>query len=412
MRRYNGSGWDIIMKFRNLLIIIFLSFLVVEQSGFANDLVVHYSYDSVGNLVEITAGPDANGDGVPDDSSFWTNHPPVASNGTLSTTVDTAATGTLAATDADDDPLTFSIVTNGTLGAATVTDTATGAFTYTPNAGVTGTDTFTFKANDGLVNSNTATVTIQIESSPSSLWAAYNFQPAGSELPSGYSMDSGGVFDSGLGYGWIQGPGSLGTRDRNSSASPDQTYDTLIHVDPSSVWEMAVENGNYDVTVCVGDPLYPDSHHRVQIEGVSAIDGYLDAGTMWIENMVRVVVEDGTLTLTFSGSDPYAKLDWLKIYSVDATNVAPTATDGTLTTTADAAAIGTLTATDAGGDPLTFSIVTNGTLGTASITNPATGAYTYTPNSGASGIDSFTFKANDARRGRRKEEGRGSDRGN
>ena len=37
----------------------------------------------------------------------------------------------------------------------------------------------------------------------------------------------------------------------------------------------------------------------------------------------------------------------------------------------------------------------NGTKGTAVVTNASTGAYTYTPNAGATGADSFTFKAND-----------------
>jgi len=41
--------------------------------------------------------------------------------------------------------------------------------------------------------------------------------------------------------------------------------------------------------------------------------------------------------------------------------------------------------------------VSNGTLGTATITNPATGAVVYTPSPGATGIDTFTFVANDGR---------------
>ncbi|MBI3909479.1 MAG: hypothetical protein HY320_00930 [Armatimonadetes bacterium] len=37
-----------------------------------------------------------------------------------------------------------------------------GSFSYTPNAGATGTDSFTYRANNGLVDSNVATVTISI----------------------------------------------------------------------------------------------------------------------------------------------------------------------------------------------------------------------------------------------------------
>ncbi len=95
------------------------------------------------------------------------NHAPVASNGAITTSSNTAVSGMLVATDADSNPLTFSIVTNGTKGTATVTNAATRAYTYTPNADSTGTDTFTFKANDGLLDSNVATITVTIQASTS-----------------------------------------------------------------------------------------------------------------------------------------------------------------------------------------------------------------------------------------------------
>lgn len=86
------------------------------------------------------------------------NVPPVVEDGSITTSQNTPVNGTLVATDANDDPLTYSIVENGTLGTAVITDANTGAFTYTPNDDVTGTDTFTFIANDGQADSNTATI--------------------------------------------------------------------------------------------------------------------------------------------------------------------------------------------------------------------------------------------------------------
>jgi VCBS repeat-containing protein len=90
------------------------------------------------------------------------NDAPAASNGSLSTSEDTAAKGTLSATDVDGDALTYSIVANGAKGTVAITNAATGAFTYTPNANVNGTDAFTFRASDGTLFSNTATVTVTI----------------------------------------------------------------------------------------------------------------------------------------------------------------------------------------------------------------------------------------------------------
>jgi hypothetical protein len=94
------------------------------------------------------------------------NRPPVALNGNLTTQQDTAAYGTLQAADPDGDGLTFSIVANGTKGTATITDTATGAFSYLPDLNMTGTDSFTFKVSDGILESEPATVTITIEAPP------------------------------------------------------------------------------------------------------------------------------------------------------------------------------------------------------------------------------------------------------
>jgi hypothetical protein len=63
----------------------------------------------------------------------------------------------LAATDIDSSSLTYSIVTQPSHGTVTITNTATGAYKYTPSANYNGADSFTFKANDGTADSNTAT---------------------------------------------------------------------------------------------------------------------------------------------------------------------------------------------------------------------------------------------------------------
>ena len=76
-------------------------------------------------------------------------------------------------------------------------------------------------------------------------------------------------------------------------------------------------------------------------------------------------------------------------------NSAPVAQDGTLTVTEDIATSGTLPATDADGPPLTYSIVTDPSHGTLTITDLATGTYLYTPDVDYHGPDSFTFQVND-----------------
>lgn len=87
------------------------------------------------------------------------NQAPIAHEGNAITNEDTPTAVTLQATDADNDLLTYSLVTNPSKG--TLSGTAPN-LTYTPNANANGSDSFTFLANDGYVNSNTATFSLTI----------------------------------------------------------------------------------------------------------------------------------------------------------------------------------------------------------------------------------------------------------
>jgi VCBS repeat-containing protein len=88
---------------------------------------------------------------------------PVAQDGTLATNEDTAASGSLAATDVDNpaSDLTYAVVTGPAHGSLSL-DKATGQYTYTPAANYNGPDTFTWKANDGQLDSNVAAVSISV----------------------------------------------------------------------------------------------------------------------------------------------------------------------------------------------------------------------------------------------------------
>jgi hypothetical protein len=90
---------------------------------------------------------------------------PVANNDSYTTTQGTALTvaapGVLGNdTDADNDPLTASLVASPSNGSVTLN--ANGSFTYTPGNNFFGSDSFTYVANDGHQNSNTATVNIKV----------------------------------------------------------------------------------------------------------------------------------------------------------------------------------------------------------------------------------------------------------
>ena len=76
--------------------------------------------------------------------------------------------------------------------------------------------------------------------------ASINFQPAGAPVPTGYLADTGSVYGtraSGLTYGWNTAAAVDGVRDRNSTLSADQRYDTLNHIRAGYTWQIAVPNG-------------------------------------------------------------------------------------------------------------------------------------------------------------------------
>lgn len=145
---------------------------------------------------------------------------------------------------------------------------------------------------------------------------AINFQPASVPVPEGFLPDSGGSFESSNGYGWLSVSSGLKGRDRDSAESENQAYDTMIHVAPSSVWEITVPNGDYTVTVVNGDASFPTGTQNVQAEGVTIFDNkILSQDTRWVEGAANVSVFDGKLSLTFTGSSDPARLCWLTIVS-------------------------------------------------------------------------------------------------
>jgi len=88
-----------------------------------------------------------------------TSQAPTADPQWVSTAEDTPVEIVLTGSDPDCDPLTYSVVSgpsHGALGGIAPN------VTYTPTANYNGTDSFTFVVNDGVVNSEPATVTIEV----------------------------------------------------------------------------------------------------------------------------------------------------------------------------------------------------------------------------------------------------------
>ena len=98
---------------------------------------------------------------VPDVIIPEPNTAPVANNLTATVEVNLTITGFLSGSDADNNPLTYTIITNGRHGTATITNAATGAFSYRAGANA-GSDNITYKVNDGIEDSNIATLVVTV----------------------------------------------------------------------------------------------------------------------------------------------------------------------------------------------------------------------------------------------------------
>jgi glucose/arabinose dehydrogenase len=148
-------------------------------------------------------------------------------------------------------------------------------------------------------------------------YARFNFQPADAAKVRGYQVDSGAAFQArstGWSYGWnVANPT---TRDRNSSLSPDQRYDTLIHLQQSVTplqWEVQVPNGQYLVRIVAGDPDHVDSVYRVAAEGTVVVDGTPTEAQHWVDASAVVTVADGRLTITNASGGQNNKIDFVEI---------------------------------------------------------------------------------------------------
>jgi len=257
------------------------------------------------------------------------NSAPVANDQTVTLNEDETASITLTASDANGDALTYQIVTEPSHG--TLTGSAPN-LTYTPSQNYNGSDSFTFKANDGSLDSNTATVTLSIQS----------------------------VNDS-----------------------PTATDDTVTTNEDTAIAAIAVLTNDTDPD---GDTLSIDDFNQ-PTHGTTGSNG---DGTLTYTPGINF---NGTDSFTYTVSDGNGGIDTATVnITINPVNDAPVANDQSVTLNEDETASITLTASDADGDALAYQIVTGQSHGTLTGTAPN---LTYTPSQNYNGSDSFTFKAND-----------------
>ena len=107
------------------------------------------------------------------------NNPPVAKSQSVTIYSDKSISINLDATDKDGDSLTYSLGTSPNHGSLSSFDKNTGTVVYTPKSGYTGNDGFTFTANDKSSTSNSAKVSITVNSVSSETTKAFSMAAVG-----------------------------------------------------------------------------------------------------------------------------------------------------------------------------------------------------------------------------------------
>jgi len=237
-------------------------------------------------------------------------------------------------------PLTATLVGQPTNG--TVTLNTDGSFQYTPNAGFVGVDSFTYQASDGTLTSGTATVAITVVAQQQQAPTAVNDQYATNQ---GQSLT-------------ISAPGVL-SNDVSTSGAP---LTATIVGQPTNGTVTLNTDGSFQYTPNAG-------FVGVDSFTYQASDGTLTSGT-------------ATVAITVLAQQQQAPT------AVDDQYVANEG--GTLVITTPGVLIND---SSPNGNPLTAEVVdppSNGTL----VLNPD-GSFTYIPNPGFIGTDSFTYRNTD-----------------
>lgn len=296
------------------------------NSGFAgSDTLTFKANDGTDNsntaTISFSVSTSPSGGGGP-------NIAPIAQSKSVATTEDSPLSILLVATDANNDSLTYTIISQPAHG------TVSGAgqsLIYTPNLNYNGVDSFTFKANDGLLDSNIATVSINVS---------------------------------------------------GSNDAPTATSQTVAVTEdtPKSITLQAADvEGDPLTYILLTAPLHGT------ISGTGAYLTYTPAANYYGEDSFSFKVNDGIIDSNVATAS----------LNISAVSDAPIASALSFSTNEDTDYNGTLAGSDADGNTLTYSIFGTPTHGTVTIINLQNGEFIYTPTSNYAGPDSFSFKVHD-----------------
>jgi len=276
------------------------------------------------------------------------NQSPVANNDSATTAFETAADIDVLANDTDADgtidATTLIIVADTTNGTTSINAT-TGVVTYTPNGGFDGADSFTYTVNDNNGStSNTATVSITVEAAPAN------------QAPTAGNDSATTPFETVVDINVL-------ANDTDADGTVDATTVTIV---------TNTTNGTTNINATTGVVTYTPN------AGFSGADSF----TYTINDDLGAISNVATVSITIEA---------------EPANQGPVANNDNVTTNFNTAVTISVLSNDTDADgtlnAATIAIGTAAQNGTTSVA--ANGQITYTPTTGFSGADLFTYTVMD-----------------
>lgn len=139
-----------------------------------------------------------------------------------------------------------------------------------------------------------------------------NFTAPGASNVEDFENDTGDPYDAARGYGWREAQGG---NHRVRGQLPEAIRDSFQFTRSHAQWECALPNGDYEVTVCIGDSGHEQEGQHLAIEGTYVIENADTITGFFHEFSGQVKVDDGRLTIQIGkpGSTTNTCINWLQI---------------------------------------------------------------------------------------------------
>ena len=393
---------------------------IIDQSN--SEGIMERLIDNLKNSGVVNP-PDIRDLGEPPDWTFAKNTPPQADSASFSGNEDTVQAIALSASDADGNPLTYTLVDQPQHG---VVDLINGVASYSPAENYNGADSFTFTANDGEDDSAVATISLTVN--------AVNDKPVAEDFNITVPDDASNIE---IALKGVDADGDELTYSIISQAGHTSTdvyvedgkaiYSAVANFNGSDSFTYKVNDGRDDSNVAsvnitvssVNDPPRITRTHTGQTQEDRAIDITLlaednEGATLNysivnqpVHGSVSLNVSNGIAIARYTPDTNYFGNDSFRFkandgtfdsntasvaISINAVNDAPVARNGRAVTDKNTRKSIILVASDVDDTVLSYQVVNQAVHGSVSISG---GTATYTPANNFIGSDSFTFKAKD-----------------